>query len=85
MDALQKHHKGFGFVKGGKDSEAKLWLTETHYTDLDGSILVVAIWHFSRPGADAEQKGPVSFIIIENAAGYVIHHAHFSNDPKTVL
>lgn len=77
IDSLVKHHQGFGFVAGGKVSTNKLWLTEIRYLPL----AVTATWHFQRPG-NAEQRGPVTFILRKSPMGIRIVHAHFSNDPK---
>ena len=77
IDSLVKHHRGFGFVEGGKTSPNKLWLTDVRHRHLS----VTAIWHFERPGSP-EQRGPVTFILQQDGSGYRIAHAHFSNDPK---
>lgn len=77
IDSLVKHHRGFGFVEGGKASTNRLWLTEVQHR----SLSVIAIWHFQRPG-NPEQRGPVTFILQPDGTGYRIAHAHFSNDPK---
>ena len=77
IDSLIKHHRGFGFVPGGKTSVNKLWLTELQYLPL----AVTAAWHFQKPGVP-EQRGPVTFILKKYPNGFRISHAHFSNDPK---
>lgn len=77
IDSLVKHHRSFGFVSGGKVPTNKLWLTELRYLP----AAVTATWHFQRPGSP-EQRGPVTFILKEDAKGLRIAHAHFSNDPK---
>jgi hypothetical protein len=77
IDSLVKHHKGFGFVSGGKTSPNKLWLSGIRYLP----AAVTATWHFQRPG-NPEQRGPVTFILHRDAKGLRIAHAHFSNDPK---
>jgi hypothetical protein len=77
IDSLIRHHKGFGFVEGGKASANRLWLTDVRHRPLSAT----ATWHFQRPGS-AEQRGPVTFILQQGGNGYRIAHAHFSNDPK---
>lgn len=77
IDSLIRHHKGFGFVAGGKTTPNKLWLTEIRYLP----AAVTATWHFLKPGSP-EQRGPVTFILHRDAKGLRIVHAHFSNDPK---
>ncbi|MBL7851717.1 MAG: hypothetical protein JNN04_12510 [Cyclobacteriaceae bacterium] len=77
IDSLIKHHRGFGFVEGGKTSANRLWLTDVRHRPLSAT----ALWHFQRPGSP-EQRGPVTFILQRSGEGYRIAHAHFSNDPK---
>ena len=77
LDSLLRHHRGFGFVAGGKTTDNRLWLTEVHYRPLAAT----ATWHFQRPGSP-EQRGPVTFLFQQSGKGYLIAHAHFSNDPK---
>lgn len=77
IDSLVKHHRGFGFVPGGKTTANRLWLSEIRYLP----NAVTATWHFQRPGA-TEQKGPVTFILKAVSGGFRIAHAHFSNDPQ---
>ena len=82
LDKLKAHHKSFGFVSAGKKSETKLWLTDIYKKNMDGDVLVAAIWHFSRPENKTDQQGPVTFLISERTGKWLIHHAHFSNDPN---
>ena len=32
IDAIRDHHRGFGFVEGGKESANKLWVEDLHTT-----------------------------------------------------
>ncbi|MCC3860811.1 YybH family protein [Pseudemcibacter aquimaris] len=81
-EEMIEHHKGFGFVPGGKQSEAKLWL-ENIETDYIGDIAVVAaIWKFDvfRDGKQVLMRGPVSFICSKDSNGkFKLHHVNFSN------
>lgn len=77
IDSLMKHHRGFGFIPGGKTSTSKLWLTDLRYLP----SAVTGTWHFQRPG-NGEQRGPVTFILKKGVKDIRIAHAHFSNDPK---
>ena len=77
IDSLIKHHRGFGFVPGGKSSANKLWLSDVRYR----SLSLTATWYFKRPDG-TQQSGPVTFILLKTGKGYRIAHAHFSNDPK---
>jgi len=81
-DAMIEHQKGFGFVAGGKKSDAKLWLEDIE-TDYVGDVAIVtAIWFFDvvRDGKKILMKGPVSFICTKDSAGkFKMQHVNFSN------
>jgi ketosteroid isomerase-like protein len=79
FDALMEHHRGFGFVEGGKESHNRLWLEDVKIAVYEGSAVVTAIWYFSRGGSPEAQKGPVTLVYIESGDGYRIAHANFSN------
>lgn len=80
IEALRKHHEGFGFVPGGKKAEARLWLSEVRHQTEGASTLVTAIWHFVRSKSATEQKGPVTFVLINSGSGWRIRHAHFASE-----
>jgi hypothetical protein len=79
IDALRKHHEGFGFVPGGKASQNRLWLEGVDVEDLGPAVVVTGVWRFQRAGADGVQKGPVTLVYAPAATGYRIAHAHFGN------
>jgi ketosteroid isomerase-like protein len=81
--ALAAHHKGFGFVPGGKTSDARLWLEGTGVEERGDTAFATATWFFDRDvAARAEpQHGPVTFVLVKTADGWQISHAHFANDP----
>jgi hypothetical protein len=54
FQALMDHHRGFGFVEGGKESPNKLWLEDVHVATYDASAVVTAIWFFRRVGTSPE-------------------------------
>jgi tetratricopeptide (TPR) repeat protein len=85
MEALRAHHKGFGFVPGGKSQESRLWLEDTRIVDLGSgqAFLVTATWGLDRgQGPETALRGPATFVIIKTEGGFRIAHAHFANDPK---
>jgi ketosteroid isomerase-like protein len=79
IDALRKHHEGFGFVPGGKPSQNRLWLEAIDVADHGPAVILAAIWGFQRAGADKAQKGPVTLVYAQTADGYRIAHANFGN------
>jgi tetratricopeptide (TPR) repeat protein len=83
FDAVMAHHRGFGFVPGGKASDARLWLDGFDVREDGPAAFVTATWFFDRDAASeaAAQQGPVTFVLQRAADGWRIAHAHFSNDP----
>ncbi|MEQ8362928.1 MAG: hypothetical protein RH948_08675 [Cyclobacteriaceae bacterium] len=80
--AMHPHHKGFGFVEGGKQPSKALWLEEVDITLQPDFAVVGAIWYFGDKSMpkDSVQNGPVSFVVLRNKAGMVkIAHTHFAN------
>jgi hypothetical protein len=45
--------------------------------------VVLATWLFERPGAEAPQRGPVTFVVVRTDDGYRIAHGHFANAPAS--
>jgi ketosteroid isomerase-like protein len=83
VDALLAHHRGFGFVPGGKAADNRLWLDECQSRE-DGNVAyVTGFWYFDRDvAADGPvQRGPVTFVLLRGDDGWRIAHAHFANDP----
>lgn len=83
LEAVMAHHRGFGFVPGGKASDARLWLGDLDVRDDGPAAFATATWFFDRDvaSAAAAQRGPVTFILQRTADGWRIVHAHFANDP----
>ena len=82
--AIRDHHRGFGFVGGGRRQENRLWLENIRITELGGpaAYLATAIWGFDRgQGPASAQRGPATFVMVKTDAGFRIAHAHFANDP----
>jgi tetratricopeptide (TPR) repeat protein len=82
LDALVRHHGGFGFVPGGKVQDNRLWLDDVRVENFGPAFLATARWFFDKdvgaPGA--VQHGPVTFVFVKEKDGFRIAHAHFAND-----
>lgn len=72
------HHIGFGFVKGGKQSTSRLWLDQVNFSSHGPTKIVTAIWYFQKKGGPV-QKGPVTFVCLEDTSGYKFVHLNFGN------
>jgi hypothetical protein len=77
-DAVREHHKEFGFVSGGKEQPNKLWVKDLHFADFDSSVIVTGIWYFQKP-AEAQQRGPVTIVYIQQGDQFRIAHMNFSD------
>jgi len=77
IDALREHHRGFGFVEGGKVQENKLWLEDLSFEDFGAAVIVVGIWFFRRIGGRT-QRGPMTFVYLRGDDGLRLAHAHFA-------
>ena len=78
FDNLVEHHRGFGFVEGGKDTGNRLWLEDTEIEEFGDVVVVKADWIFQRKGSDKQQRGPVTIVYVLKDK-YRIAHAHFNN------
>jgi hypothetical protein len=78
-EALMQHHRGFGFVEGGKDTGNKLWLEDVETQGFGPVSIVKADWLFRRKGSDRDQRGPVTIVYVDEGSGPRIAHAQFSN------
>ena len=79
IDDLVEHHRGFGFVEGGKEQPNRLWLEDTEIDEFEGSAIVTAIWCFERGETGAVQRGPVTLVYVPTSDGARIVHANFGN------
>ena len=64
IEAVLEHHKGFGFIKGGKVQDNILWVENLHTTIFNSSIIVTGIWYFKKPTGEV-QRGPVTFVYVK--------------------
>lgn len=78
-EALIRHHRGFGFVEGGKDTGNRLWLEDVETQSFGPVAVVKADWLFRRRGSDKDQRGPVTIVYVDEGGGPRIAHAQFSN------
>lgn len=78
FESVREHHKGFGFVEGGKEQPNKLWLEDVHTTVFSSSVIVTGIWFFKRPD-DRIQRGPITIVYVQQEDEYRIAHMSFSN------
>lgn len=79
LEALRRHHEGFGFVPGGKAQGNRLWLEDVDVASFGPTTVVTAIWCFRRAGAERVQRGPVTLVYIDAGDGPRIAHANFGN------
>jgi hypothetical protein len=81
IDAIREHHRGFGFVPGGKKAERELWVEGVEADDFGDTLIVTAIWYFGdrkKPAAE-NQRGPMTMVYVRAAGEYRIAHLHFGN------
>ena len=78
IEAIREHHKGFGFVEGGKDQPNKLWVEDIHTTEFESSVVVTGIWFFQKPDG-SKQRGPMTMFYVNVEGGYRIAHMNFSS------
>ena len=81
IEAIREHHKGFGFVEGGKESPNKLWVEDLHTTVFGHVAIVNGIWFFQRAGTDPDkaQSGPVTMVFVKVGDEYHIAHMNHGN------
>jgi hypothetical protein len=77
FDAVLEHHRGFGFVPGGKDQPNKLWVEDLYLAHFDSSVVVTGIWYFERPEGP-KQRGPVTIVYVRKGDHIRIAHMNFS-------
>lgn len=77
LEAVRKHHEGFGFVAGGKASDKKLWVKDVNTNSHDGCSIVSGTWYFQ--SGEKVQKGPFTAVYVEKNRVYRIAHMHFAN------
>ena len=80
IDAVQEHHRGFGFVSGGRTPEQELWVEDVRTDDFGETAVVTAIWYFGNRESKSEaQRGPMTMVYVRVANEYRLAHLHFAN------
>ncbi len=81
VDAIREHHRGFGFLPGGRKAERELWVERVGADDFGDTLVVTAVWYFGdrgKPSAE-NQRGPMTMVYVRGAGEYRIAHLHFGN------
>ncbi len=83
FDRIREHHAGFGFLEGGGEASATLWVDEVTITEVGDSASIAATWHFGDSADEAsDQFGPMTMVVSIVDGGYRITHMHFGNYPQ---
>lgn len=79
--AIREHHKGFGFVEGGKTQDNRLWVENLQTNIYWPSAIVTGIWFFQRGSEDPPkiERGPVTFVYVQKENEYRLAHMHFAD------
>ena len=79
IEAIRKHHEGFGFVPGGKEQENKLWVEDIHSEVFGTTAVVTGIWYFSQGSEKNEkpQRGPMTLVYIREGDEFRLAHLNF--------
>jgi hypothetical protein len=81
IEAVREHHRGFGFVEGGKPAENELWVEDVHSYAHGDAAIVTGIWYFGDRSADKAktQHGPMTFVYVEKDGEFRLAHLNFGN------
>lgn len=79
IEAVREHHRGFGFVPGGKKPSSELWLEDVSADDFGDSAIVTAIWFFGDQKNTENQHGPMTAVYVRVGDGFRIAHLNFSH------
>ena len=79
IDEVREHHRGFGFVPGGREPEKELWVEQVRSADFGETTVVTAVWYFGdREERDEAQRGPMTIVYVMENGEYRIAHMHFA-------
>ena len=79
IEAVREHHRGFGFVSGGREAENELWVDSVRADTFGDSAVVTAIWYFGdKASADEAQRGPMTMVYVAVGDDYRLAHLHFA-------
>ena len=81
IEAVREHHRGFGFIEGGKPAEKELWMEELQSEVFGSTAVVTGIWYFGSrtDNRDKVQHGPVTFVYTRKGDEFKLAHLHFAN------
>ena len=81
IDAVREHHRGFGFVEGGKPAESELWVEDVYSYVHGPTAIVTGIWYFGDRLEDRDkiQHGPMTFVYVQTGGEFRLAHLHFAN------
>jgi hypothetical protein len=81
IDAVREHHRGFGFVEGGKPAESELWVEDIYSYVHGPTAIVTGIWYFGDRSADRDktQHGPMTFVYVQAGSEFRLAHLNFAN------
>ena len=80
IDAVREHHRGFGFVSGGRAPEQELWVEDVRSDEFGESVVVTAIWYFGdRESKSEARRGPMTMVYVREEGEYRLAHLHFAN------
>jgi len=81
IENVREHHRGFGFVPGGKKAERELWVERLESDDFGDTLVATAVWYFGdrkKPAAE-NQRGPMTMVYVRAAGEFRIAHLNFGN------
>jgi ketosteroid isomerase-like protein len=81
IEAVREHHRGFGFVEGGKPAENELWVEDVQSYVHGDAAIVTGIWYFGDRGEerDKTQHGPMTFVYVQKDGEFRLAHLSFGN------
>jgi hypothetical protein len=81
IDAVREHHRGFGFVEGGKSAESELWVEDVYSYVHGPTAIVTGIWYFGDRSEERDkiQHGPMTFVYVQKSGEFRLAHLNFSN------
>jgi hypothetical protein len=80
IEAVREHHKGFGFVPGGKKPDSRLWVEDIRAEVFGRTAVVTGIWFFEKKtaGIAETQRGPLTFVYVLEEGKFRLAHLNFA-------
>jgi SnoaL-like domain len=79
IEAVREHHRGFGFVPGGKKPPSELRIEDEIAGDLGDTAIVTAIWFFGDRQKTENQHRPMTAVYVRAGDGFRLAHLNFSH------